>query len=128
MVAAGPRTPLTFSLSPGQASDDLEGRKLLRAWASQRPPGVRYMLMDRAYEGDAMRQLVVDSGMKPVVPPKKNRLKPWEYDRDLYKQRNEIERLFCRIKRFRRIFTRYDKLDVMFLGYVCLALTVDMLC
>jgi len=85
------------------------------------------MLMDRAYEGDAMRRLVVDSGMEPVVPPKKNRLKPWEYDRDLYKRRNEIERLFCRMKRFRRVFTRYDKLDVMFLGYVCFALTVDML-
>ena len=127
MVAADTRTALTFSLSPGQASDDIEGRKLLSAWGLRRPPGVRHMLMDRAYEGDAMRQLVLDLGMEPVVPPKKNRLKPWEYDRELYKRRNEIERLFCRIKRFRRIFTRYDKLDVMFLGYVCFALTVDML-
>lgn len=127
MVAADPRTALIFSLSPGQASDDIEGRKLLRSWGVRRPPGVRHMLMDRAYEGDAMRQLVLDLGMEPVVPPKKNRIKPWEYDRELYKRRNEIERLFCRMKRFRRIFTRYDKLDVMFLGYVCFALTVDML-
>jgi transposase len=52
------------------------------------------LLMDRAYEGNDTRQLVQDLGMIPVVPPKSNRLHPWEYDRALYKKRNEIERLF----------------------------------
>ena len=56
------------------------------------------LLMDRAYEGDETRQLVLDLGMVPVAPPKSNRIEPWEYDRALYKKRNEIERLFRRLK------------------------------
>ena len=72
------------------------------------------LLMDRAYEGDETRQLVLDLGMVPVVPPKSNRIEPWEYDRALYKKRNEIERLFRRLKGFRRIFSRFEKLDVLF--------------
>ena len=63
------------------------------------------MLMDRAYEGDETRQLVLSLGMIPVVPPKSYRIEPWEYDRALYKKRNEIERLFRRLKGFRRIFS-----------------------
>ncbi len=46
--------------------------------------------------------------MIPVVPPKSNRLDPWEYDRELYKKRNEIERLFRRLKGFRRIVSRFE--------------------
>ena len=83
--------------------------------------------MDRAYEGDEMRRTVRDMGMEPVVPPKKNRLVPWEYDRQAYKRRNEVERLFRRLKGFRRIFTRFEKLDVMFAGFISFALAVDML-
>jgi transposase len=48
----------------------------------------------------------------------------WEYDKELYKKRNEVERLFRRLKGFRRIFTRFDKLDVMFIGFVLFALIV----
>ena len=81
--------------------------------------------MDRADEGDATRQLALDLGYLPVGPPKQNRLDPWEYDRDLYKRRNEVERLFRRLKGFRRIFTRFEKLDVMFLAFICFALIVD---
>jgi len=83
--------------------------------------------MDRAYEGDETRQLVFDLGMTPVVPPKKNRLAPWEYDKQMYKRRNEVERLFRRLKGFRRIFSRFEKLDVMFTAFIHFALTVDML-
>ncbi len=71
------------------------------------------LLMDRAYEGDETRQLVLSLGMIPVVPPKSNRIEPWEYDRALYKKRNEIERLFRRLKGFRRIFSRFEKLDAL---------------
>ncbi len=56
------------------------------------------LLMDRAYEGNETRQLVLALGMIPVVPPKSNRVDPWRYDRTLYKKRNEIERLFRRLK------------------------------
>jgi len=81
--------------------------------------------MDRAYEGDETRQLAIDLGYTPVVPPKENRLNPWEYDRALYKRRNEIERLFRRLKGFRRIFSRFEKLDVMFVGFIHFALIVE---
>jgi transposase len=82
------------------------------------------LLMDRAYEGDETRQLVLQLGMTPVVPPKSNRIQPWEYDRALYKKRNEIERLFRRLKGFRRIFSRFEKLDVLFLAFLTFALII----
>ncbi len=62
-----------------------------------------------------------------MVPPKANRITPWEYDRELYKKRNEVERLFRRIQRFRRVFTRFDKLDVVFIFFIHFALIVDAL-
>lgn len=83
------------------------------------------MLMDRAYEGDETRQLVLDLGFEPVVPPKTNRKEPWDYDRDLYKRRNEVERLFRRLKGFRRIFSRFEKLDIMFRAFLNFALIVS---
>lgn len=85
------------------------------------------ILMDRAYESDAARALAVERGYIPVVPPKANRSDPWDYDRELYKRRNEVERLFRRIKGFRRVFARYDKLDIMFVGFILFALIVDAL-
>ena len=85
------------------------------------------LLMDRAYEGNATRQLVLELNMTPVVPPKSNRLDPWEYDRELYKKRNEVERLFRRLKGFRRIFSRFDKLDVVFLAFIYFAFIMEAL-
>jgi transposase len=81
--------------------------------------------MDRAYEGNETRQLALDLGYTPVVPPKSNRLEPWEYDRAMYKRRNEVERLFRRLKGYRRIFSRFEKLDVMFIAFICFALIAD---
>jgi transposase len=83
--------------------------------------------MDRAYEGDETRDLALELGYILVVPPKTNRLCPWEYDHVMYRRRNEIERLFRRLKGFRRVFSRFDKLDVMFAGFVLFALIVDAL-
>jgi transposase len=110
-------------LSPGHAHDAPAGRELLRHLGLQE--GKPHLLMDRAYEGDETRQLALDLGFIPVVPPKANRLTPWEYDREMYKRRNEVERLFRRLKGFRRIFSRFEKLDVMFLGFICFALIAD---
>lgn len=81
--------------------------------------------MDRAYESDKMRGKAIEKGLIPVVPPKSNRRDPWEYDTERYKQRNEIERYFLRLKRFRKIFVRYDKLDILFCGFIYLAMIVD---
>lgn len=125
MVAADARTAVTFALSPGNAHDAPEGRKLLHGLG--RPAWPVHLLMDRAYEGDETRQLALDLGFVPVVPPKTNRVAPWEYNRAMYKRRNEIERLFRRLKSFRRIFSRFEKLDVMFLGFINFALIADAL-
>ena len=124
MVAAGHNRAVAFSLSPGQAGDAPEGRKLLKRLENRGLEGVQ-VVMDRAYEGDETRQWVLDLGMTPVVPPKSNRLNPWQYDKQMYKKRNEVERLFRRLKRFRRIFTRFDKLDVLFIFFIHFALIVD---
>ena len=83
--------------------------------------------MDRAYEGNETRQLALDLGFIPVVPPLATRLQPWEYNREMYKRRNEIERLFRRLKGFRRIFSRFEKLDVMFVAFIHFALIFEAL-
>lgn len=82
MVAADARTAITFALSPGQAGDAPMGRALLQSLGSIDEP--LHVLMDKAYEGDETRQLALDLGFIPVVPPKSNRLEPWEYDREMY--------------------------------------------
>jgi len=125
LVAADARTAVIFALSPGNEHDAPAGRALLEQLGPM-PDGLP-LLMDRAYEGNETRQLVLDLGMIPVVPPKSNRLTPWEYDRALYKKRNEIERLFRRFKGFRRIFSRFEKLDVVFLAFLNFALIVEAL-
>ena len=81
--------------------------------------------MDRAYEGNETRQLALDLGFIPVVPPLSTRIQPWEYDRAMYKRRNEVERLFRRLKGYRRIFSRFEKLDIMFIAFISFALIAD---
>ena len=66
-------------------------------------------------------------GFTPIVPPLSTRVAPWEYDREMYERRNEIERLFRRLKGFRHIFSRFEKLDVLFLGFLSFALIFDAL-
>ena len=119
------RTPVTFSLSPGQAHDAPEGQKLLQELGPQ--AGTPYLVMDRAYEGEATRQQARELGYEPVVPPKQNRKQPWAYDTETYKRRNEVERFIGRLKRFRKIFTRYDKLDVLYRAFITFAIIVDAL-
>jgi len=114
---------VNFSLSPGHAGDAPEGRALL----AQSKLSATYVIMDRAYKGDDTRRLVCDLNGIPVVPPKRNRRRPWTYDRQRYKQRNEVERLFRCLKGFRRIFSRFDKLDGVFTFFIYLALISDAL-
>ena len=99
------------------------GRELLRNW--KRPPGACHLIMDRACQGNETLQLALELGFTPVVPPHPQRRHPWSYDRALYAKRNEVERLFRRLKGVRRIFSRFDKLDVMFMAFVHFALIVE---
>ena len=108
---------------PAKRTTPQQGRELLGGLGPLPEP--LPLLMDGAYEDDQTRQLALDFGWIPVVPPRRTRLEPWEYDRALYRRRNEIERLFRRLKGFHRIFSRFDKLDVMFLAFLHFALIVE---
>ena len=83
--------------------------------------------MDRAYESDETRQLALELGYTQVVPPKSNRKTPWDYNQQMHKRRNEVERLFRRLNRYRRIFSRYDKLDVIYIGFITFVLITEAL-
>jgi transposase len=107
-------------LSPGSASDDPEGQKLM-AKVPKKIRNGKPLIMDKAYEGDKCREKARKCGMRPVVPPKSNRLKPWRYDKKLYKQRYIVECNFRNIKQFRRVFTRYDKLDETYNAFIVIA-------
>lgn len=122
MVAANADCALKFSLSPGNAGDAPEGRKLLALLGPTTEPC--NLLMDGAYEGNETTRLGRELGFTSVVPPKPNRLEPWQYDKGLYKRRNEVERLFRKLKGFRRVFTRFDKLARTYLAFVVFALIV----
>lgn len=76
------------------------------------------VLADKAYDTNALLQLIAQINAKAVIPPKVNRLEQRPWDRDQYKNRNLIERFFCRIKHFRRIATRYDKLARRFESFI----------
>jgi transposase len=123
MVAASARCAIGFALSPGQAHDAPQGRALLQS--IQGLPKGCHLIMDRAYEGDETRQLALDFGFIPVVPPKISRVNPWKLKKALYRRRNEIERLFRRLKGFRRIFSRFDKLDCVFVAFIYFALVIE---
>jgi transposase len=96
MVVADARTAIVFAMSPGHDQNAPHGRALLEQLGPM--------------------PLVLDLGMIPVVPPKSNRLHPCDWDHAIYKKRNEIERLFRRLKGFRRIVSRFEKLNVLFSG------------
>jgi transposase len=84
--------------------------------------------MDKAYGSEKLRLIATMLNYNAVVPPRSNAKQSWAYDKEKYKRRNIVERLFCRIKaRYRKVFTRYDKLDVMFLAFIYLALILEYL-
>lgn len=118
---------MTWSLTPGQAADGPEGRRLIEAMGGPQEAGEVALLMDSAYEGDATRELAEELGFVPVVPPNPQRKRPWALDKLRYRRRNEVERLFRRIKAWRRVFTRYDKTDVMFAAFITVTLIAEAL-
>jgi transposase len=79
------------------------------------------MLGDKAYDSAELRLWLEDRGTKPVIPNRSNRKKPFSFNKRRYKERHRIENAFSRLKDFRRIATRYDRLARNFLASVCLA-------
>lgn len=76
---------------------------------------------DAAYDSDGLRQFLRERGTLPVIPNNPTRKRFHPFDRDAYKRRNAIERTICRLKDWRRIATRYDKLTRNFIAAVYLA-------
>jgi len=107
--------PLRFILTPGQRSDFVAAPELLKGYSPQA------VLADKGYDADYLIEQIQLQGAIAVIPPKKNRRQQREYDVFLYKERNQVERLFNKLKNFRRVATRYDKLDTAFLGFIYLA-------
>ena len=93
LVAADDRRAVYLRALPWETHDGPEGRILLCSLGPQ--PSGPALLMDRAYEGDATRQLAMDLGYQPVVPPLSSRKQPWEYDRELYKRRTKLSGCFA---------------------------------
>jgi putative transposase len=78
-------------------------------------------LGDKGYDANHLHEEIAEGGSEIVIPPKRNRKVQRPYDTELYKERNLIERFFNKLKQFRRVATRYDKLLVNFMGFVKLA-------
>jgi transposase len=106
-------------LSPGNTNDIALASSLLAATGS-----IERLIADKAYDANSLRQLLAHRGAKPVIPSTANRAHPIPYDKTIYRQRNLIERMFARLKDFRRIATRYDKLARNFLAGALIVATV----
>ena len=85
------------------------------------------VLADKGYDSDANRAAIRGRGAEPCIPPRRNRTTAIGYDRHLYRERNAVERFFGRVKRYRRVATRYDKKAANFLGFVWVASIAIML-
>lgn len=103
--------PLCVLLGPGQQADCARAGELLRAAA-----GAGHVLAAKGYDTNQVLRLVADAGAGVVIPSKKTRLVSRSIDRNLYRDRNKVERFFSRLKQFRRLATRYDKTASSFLG------------
>jgi transposase len=110
---------LSFILTPGNTSDTPIGNTMIDCLLPEER-GVEKLLADRAYDCNETRRLLQERGIEAVIPSKKNRIEPIEHDRQTYKSRNEIERFWRFLKNFRRVFSRYEKLDVNYAGFVLL--------
>ena len=101
--------------SPGQRNDIAFAHELIEGIVANA------IIADKGYDADHLCERIAASGGEIVIPPKRNRTVKRPYDAELYKERNIIERFFNKLKQFRRVATRYDKLLANFMGFVKLA-------
>ena len=107
--------PVRLIASPGQRNDITFAHDLVDGIQAAA------MIADKGYDADHLCDKITDAGADVVIPPKRNRKLQRPYDAELYKERNRIERFFNKLKQFRRVATRYDKLLANFMGFVKLA-------
>jgi putative transposase len=107
--------PVRLIASPGQRNDIAFAHDLVDGLDAD------VTIADKGYDADHLCDRIAASGGQSVIPPKRNRSIKRAYDAELYKERNLIERFFNKLKQFRRVATRYDKLLANFMGFVKLA-------
>ena len=103
-------------LSPGNHADISQAPALL-----DKCPAPARLLADKGYDANSLRKRLADAETEAVIPSPASRKTPIPYDADAYRKRNLIERAFCRLKDWRRIATRHDKLAINFESAVALA-------
>lgn len=101
---------MRFALTGGQAGDAPQAIPLLTGIETGA------VLADKGYESDGILNFIHRQGAEAVIPPKSNRKEPWDYDRELYRERNLVERAFNKLKQWRRLATRYDRKSIYFLS------------
>ena len=106
---------LDFIITPGQASEKKQAEQLIGKEKCE------FLLADRGYDCDSFRKILIDKGILPVIPGRKHRKTPIDYDKHIYKERNIVERFFGGIKEFRRITTHYEKPACMYKGALVMA-------
>jgi len=111
--------PHVLLLSPGNTNDIALAPSLLAAAGP-----IKRLIADKAYDANSLRQLLADQGANAVIPSTASRNKPIRYNKTVYRQRNVIERMFARLKDFRRVATRYDKLARNFLAGALIVATI----
>ncbi|WP_419534572.1 IS5 family transposase [Endozoicomonas sp.] len=107
--------PLRFILTAGQVSEYGQANALIEGLSTD------FILADKGYDSNAFIKAVEMSGAQPVIPPKRNRLNQRAYDKEVYKERNLVERLFQKLKNFRRVATRYERLARNYMGMLQIA-------
>lgn len=111
--------PVRFFITAGQVSDYTGAAALMNIL-----PRAEWLLADRGYDADWFRNVLINKGTTPCILGRKSRKKTIKYDKRRYKRRNRIERMFGRLKDWRRVATRYDRSPTVFLSAIALAATV----
>jgi transposase len=104
--------PLRLMLTAGQCHDSPQASTLIEGYEPQ------VLIADKGYDSGPLIELVTGKGIEAVIPPKKNRLVQREYDRHLYRERHLIECFIGKIKHYRRVFSRFEKLSKNYLGFL----------
>lgn len=107
--------PVRFFLTAGQSSDYTKARDLIEGKT------MSALLADKGYDANYMVEAANNIGAQAVIPPRIRGKVRRKYDVDLYKERNLIERMFNKMKHFRRVATRYDKLDIAYMAFVLIS-------
>jgi transposase len=107
--------PLQLKLTGGQVHDSVPAVELIEGLTAE------HVIADKAFDAQHIVDAIVKQGAVPVIPPRENRRDQRAYDKHLYRERHLVECFFCKLKEFRRVATRYDKLEITYLTMVTIA-------